>query len=386
MIPRTLSATSLQVADACMARYRDEYFLRAGNIQGTAANVGIVCHGTLEDYLRGVFIKKDMVWSEAKYWELFNENFDKVFGPNRTIPEYEDAHDICQRWFYAPNRLEDLEAVKILSLESKNSFELKTSAGIIPVNYIMDRLDRIGENEYRVVDYKSNRVALNTTQLRKKLQARLYALMVQIKYKDAQKIWVQFDFLRHSPVEVLFTREDNVTMYRELQRRAENIINTPENKARETLNDECGWCVRKSSCKQLLSHVAVGGILGKTPDELADVHYQITSQSKAQAGLLSQIEDLLLTYALQENLLEFDTDNGSHVQVVAPMRRSVNSEAAGVILGSVGLARDYQRFSVTDIDRIIKQKLVTGPQAELLKATIVKKQGDPAIKVDHSGL
>lgn len=384
MIPVTLSASSLQVADGCLARWKAEYFDRGANIQGNAANVGIVCHGCLEDFLRGVFIRKDRAWSEGYFWECFHKNSDEILGPDRTTDLYKDAWDLAHRWYHTPGRKEDLEGVRILSLESKNSFPLKTTAGEIPINYIMDRLDQIGPNEYRVVDYKSNRVPLTNAQLRRKLQARLYALMVQIKYPKAERIWVQFEFLRHGQVEVLFTRDDNVVMFRELQRRAEDIIATPDDKAPETLNAECGWCVRKPSCKKLISHQNVGGILGMTPDEMAKVHYEISNQQKAQQQLLSEIEDRLLTYCVKEELTEFDTDYG-HVQVELKSRRSVNNEAAAAILGPAGLASDYQTFSVTSIDQIVKKKLLPEPQLALLKMAVTRNASEPSVKVDHSG-
>lgn len=367
-----------------MARWEAEYFNRGANIQGTAANVGIVCHGTFEDFLRAVFIRKDESWDEEFFWKCFHKNADTVLGPNRTTADYQDAYDICKKWFSAPDRRKDLEAVKILSLESKNDFPLKTSVGDIKFNFIMDRLDQIGPNEYRVVDYKSNRVPLTAKQLRKKLQARLYALMVQIKYKDAQRIWVQFDFLRHGPVEVLFTRDDNVVMYRELQRRAEDIINTPEGSAPETLNSDCGWCVRKPSCKKLLSHTTAGGVLGKSIDELSKIHLEITSQQKAQEILLNQIEDLLLQEAVNNGLLEYETEYGV-VEVQLKTRRKVDNEMAAAILGPSGLASEYQRFSVTDIDSIIKKKLLPQGVLDMLKATLIREASDPTVKVDHSG-
>ncbi len=384
MLPKSFSASSLSVAEGCLARYNAEYIQRGANIQGSAANVGIVLHGACEDFLRAVYIRKDQPWDEAFFWKCFHEHSDAVLGASRTTDLYEDAHDLAKRWFHAKGRKEDLDSVEILSLESKNNFLLKTSAGEIPVNYIMDRLDRIGPNKYRVVDYKSNRVGLSHNQLRKKIQAKLYALMVQIKYPKAEEIWVQFDFFRHGPVEVKFTREDNVNTYRELQRRTEEILNTPDDKTPETLNTDCGWCVRKAECKKLLSHEAVGGILGKSPEELAKIHYELASAEKARKILLDDVETALLQYAINNDVLEFETPHGM-VEVVAKMRREVNSEAAGAVLSALGLAREYQKFSVTDIDRILKQGLVTGPQAELLKMSIRKKMSDPSIKVDHSG-
>jgi hypothetical protein len=384
MDPYSFSATSLQVHEKCPARYKAEYIDRGANFQGTAANVGIVCHGTLEDFLRAVFIRKDKPWDETVFWEYFHQHSDAVLGPDRTTELYKDARDLCFKWYHTKGRYEDLSKVKILSLESKSKFEIKTSLGIKPVNYIMDRLDQIGPEEYRIVDYKSNRVALNERQLRKKLQARLYSLMVQIKYPKAERIWVQFEFLRHGQVEVLFTRQDNIDTYRELQRRTEEIINTPDNRVPEVLNDECGYCVRKASCKKLQSNIAVGGVFSKTPEELAKLHYTLTSQRKAQEIALNEIEDQLLQYALKEELTEFDLGE-THVDIKLPVRRRVDTDMAAIILENNGLISEFRRFSVTDLDRIIKQKLMPEDQITLLKLCLIKEHGDPTVKVDHSG-
>jgi hypothetical protein len=384
VLPRSFSATSLDTAEKCLARYKAEVIDRGANLQGNAANVGIVCHGTLEDFLRTVFIRKDREWDEEFYWECFHKHSDAVLGPSRASDLYEDAHQIAHKWFHTKGRREDLESVQILSLESKNNFPLKTSAGEIPVNYIMDRLDRIEEGVYRVVDYKSNRVALTPNQLRKKLQARLYALMVQIKYKDAKEIWVQFDFLRHGPVEVKFTRDDNVVMFRELQRRAEDIIETPDDRAPETLNMDCGWCVRKASCKKLLSHQTVGGILGKTPEELAEMHYNLQSAEKARQILLDEVESALLQYCVNNDLLEFDTPAGE-VRVELKSRRKLDSRAAGLVLEAAGVAKDYMSFTMASIDKLLKGSQLSDGQKMLLRMAISKEMSDPSIKVDHAG-
>jgi hypothetical protein len=384
MLPKSFSATSLDTAEKCLARYKAEVIDRGANLQGNAANVGIVCHGTLEDFLRAVYIRKDQPWSEEFYWQCFHEHSDAVLGPSRTSELYEDAHQIAERWFNTKGRREDLDSVKILSLESKNNFPLKTSAGEIPVNYIMDRLDRVSEGVYRVVDYKSNRVALTPNQLRRKLQARLYSLMVQIKYPDAKEIWVQFDFLRHSPVEVKFTRDDNIVMFRELQRRAEDILKTPDDQAPETLNIDCGWCVRKSSCKKLLSHLEVGGVLGKTPEELAEIHYKLASAEKARKILLDEIETALLNYCVQNDVLEFETPAGI-VSVEGKSRRKLDSRAAGLVLEAAGVAKDYMSFTMASIDKLLKGKELSDGQKMLLRMAISKELSDPSIKVDHSG-
>lgn len=380
MIPKSFSATSLQVAELCLARYKAEYIDYGRNFQGTAANVGIVCHGTFEEFVRGVFMLKNISWDEDTFWKIFHRQFDEVFGPDRSIPEYTDARNLCYDWFHRDGQEAKLTGVKILSLESKNKFMHKTSAGEIPVNYIMDRLDKTGPTQYRVVDYKSNRNALTPGQLRKKLQARLYALAVQITYKDATEIWVEFDFLRHGPVGVNFTRDDNVATFRMLQRAIKRIINTPDTRIPETLNSECGWCVRKASCKTLQNHINAGGILGKSLEDMAVMHKKLVDQRSAQEELISEIEKQLLTHAAQNDMLEYETESAV-VRVTASKRRKPNHSAIATILGD-DLAKELGTFTVGAIDKIIKDGRVNAGQAMLLKAAMPLTIGDPTVKIE----
>lgn len=386
MNPYSFSATSLDVAGQCLARYKAEFIDRGRDFEGTAAGVGTVCHGTLEDFLRGVFITKRFTWDdEDTYKRLFDENYEKVFGPNRSTAEYEDAWDLCYRWYHRDDQEAYFRSVKILSLESKLHYELPVvidgQKATKNFNYIMDRVDRIGPGHYRVVDYKSNRVALNTEQLRKKRQAKYYALMIQIKHKDAEKIEVQFDFLRHRPVMVEFTRADNIETWKELKRSAQRIIDTPDTKLRETLNPNCGWCVRKADCKTLQSNIAVGGIMSKSVDDLTRIYAMVQDQQKAQKNLLDQIEMMLLTHAAENDELDFETEN-ANVTVVAPVRRKVNVQWVASVLGAD--VSEHANFTVTTVDKLIKKgSPLTDKQRELLKLGAFEQvMGDPTVKVE----
>lgn len=380
MIPKSFSASSLQVAENCLARYKAEFIDYGRSPSASAANVGIVCHGTLEEFIRAVFMRRDAEWDMKVFLDIFNQQYTLIFGSNQSKPEYDDAKSLCLAWFKRGGLYDYLSSVKILSLESKSNFQVKTTAGELPVNYIMDRLERIGPDEYRVVDYKTNRVALNPSQLQNKIQARLYALAVQIVYKTAKSIWVEFDYLRSNPVAVEFKRDDNVQTFRELQRATQRIIDTDENKAPETLNAECGWCVRKSSCETLQKHINAGGIAGKDLNTLVEIYKRLTEQQAGQKQLIDEIEMVLLQEAISRDTLEYETTDAS-VMITTSARRSPNHAAIATILGS-DLATELGTFRVGDIDKLIMSGRVPAPKVELLKAAMPKIPGDPKVKVE----
>src|SRR5690606_25707099 len=159
---------------------------------------------------------------------------------------------------------------EVLSVEQKLNFPIKTSAGMIPFTYILDRLDKIENGVYEVVDYKSIRAYIRPEELKGKIQPRAYALAIQIQYPDAEKIFVSFDMLRHNEkIGVTFTRQDNIDTYRYLQRAAERIIATDEDKTEETINEECKWCIKKTTCDTLARSVAAGTVHSLTIEQVA---------------------------------------------------------------------------------------------------------------------
>jgi hypothetical protein len=385
VIPRTISATSLDVAALCLARWKAEFLDRGRGIGNDAANVGLVCHNALEEFVRGVFMREDMEWDWATLEKLFNESFDKIFGADRTVPQYQDAHDILFNWFMRDDQYEYLSSVRILSLESKNSFTVPgkdpaTDKKIkVPFNYVMDRVDRISDTEIKVVDYKSNRHPLTEDQLRKKKQARYYALAIQIVWPKTERIVVEFDFLRHRPVNTVFTRDDNIVTWRELVRSLQRILDTPDSRIPETLNAMCGYCVRKSTCKTLESNIAAGGIFSRDLKDLVSLYENITNQQKAQDLLVKEIELLLLNHAIEEDVTEYEVA-GAKVEVTLPVRRSINNELASAVLGTS--AAQYANYTVTQVLKLVSRNSpLPVPQRELLKEAIEYKESDPKVKV-----
>lgn len=385
VIPRSISATSLEVAALCVARWKAEHYERGQGMKGDAASVGIVCHGALEEFVRAVFVRKDGAWEWELLEKYFHETYDKIFGPDRTLPFYEDAKTILLNWFMRDDIYDYLCSVKILSLESKNSFGVKgtdpaTEKKVeVPFNYVMDRVDRISPTEIKVVDYKTNRHALTEAQLRRKKQARYYALAIQIVFPKTERITVEFDFLRHHPVSTVFTREDNIITWRELVRSLQQILNTPEDRAPETLNPMCGYCIRKASCATLASNIAAGGILSKDLKYLADLHAKLADQQKAQNLLMGEIELLLLNHAVEQDVLEYEVD-GTLVEVVPKTRRTVNNEVVAAILG--GSALQYANFTVTQVSKLLtRNSPLTEIQKDLLKQAITVEVQEPKVKI-----
>lgn len=391
MIPKSFSATSLQLADGCLSRYKAHVIDRGAQFQGNAANVGLVCHEVLEKLVKEVFIKKNTAfWGWDYVQKLLDQAFMDIIGPNQSVPEYGDALGLVRKWFDAERRYEDLAAVQVLSVESKNFFQVPAGVrgddGVVreekfTVNYIMDRIERIGPGEYKVVDYKSQWVPLTYDQLKDKIQARLYALAVQIVYKDAERIWVEFDFLRHDAVSVVFTKKDNADTWRMLKRSVQRVIDTSDEEAEkaETINSECGWCVKKATCKALASNVDVGGLLSLSVEEAAERFVRISQQVKALKQLETELSDLLLKQLMAAATIDLDLDE-VRIQFKRSQRRNIDQATVAQILGPE-LFAEVGSLTLGKLDELrASGRLTQNQKVELDRATSMK-MGDPKIVV-----
>ena len=391
MIPRTLSASSLQVAQLCMDRWKAEYMDRAANMSNNAADVGTACHAALETFVKQRFIDKTLVDVTRKQEldvliGLYQIGFVQTFGhTDFTTDEYEDGLELVKKW----HKRTDLAAKPMMHVESA---ELKETIKVpyylpdgtkkfVNFNYIMDRVDQIEPTIWEVVDYKSIRVPLQPGDLENKIQARAYALAIQIKHPEATKIIVTFDQLRWEPISFVFTRADNVAFWRFLCEETQRIVNTREEDVRPKLNLECGFCVKKFSCKLMKSNVAAGGIHSLSIEESVDMVAQLQAQMKANKSIVDALEEQILRHAAESETLEWVTDDGAYeVAISSARKRTFPADRAAEIMGAELFAQ-MGSMTLGNLEKIIKDESLDADMRQQLKDLISFTQGNLGVKI-----
>lgn len=383
MIPKSLSASSVLVSESCMARWKVENFYRTPQASGEAANVGTSVHYALEHFVEDVYLKGLYEWDNVKQLKAYYDiGYVETFGTtNFDTDAYKDGAELVAKWYeYNKNGLPN----KVLSVESKESFPIKTSAGTIPWNYIYDRLDQIDEDTFEVVDYKTIRLPHSPEMLKQKIQPRSYALAAQIKFPEAKRIWVSFDMLRHNgPVGVVFSRDENADTYRYIKRAAERIIATDEDKAEETLNEECKWCIRKVSCETLAKANAGGTVHGLPIEVVAQKKLDIDSQILALKYAQEELDKQLLAEAERRDEFEFEAGD-VQVSVTARKNRKPNSNAIINIVGPEMSAK-YGNMTMTNIDKMMKSGELTADQVKMVNDQITLSWSEPSARVKKKG-
>jgi len=386
VIPRTLSASSLQVAQLCLARWKAEYMERTPGFSNAAADVGTAVHAALEMYVKAVYIEgthaellDDRVKAKELLLTFVQMGYVQTFqSADLETNEYNDVRKLAMDWFARTN----FDGVKVISAEVKKTIPVPYNhpdgtVHEVPFNYIMDRVDQLGEKTYRVVDYKSVRVPIQPDDLETKLQARAYALAIQIEHPDAEKIIVMFDLLRHQPVAMTFSRDDNINFWRFLCAETHRIVDIYPAEVKPVLNPECGYCAIKMNCPLMQKNIANQGYHSLSIDEKAKLAEQIAYQIKANNRILDELDEAIMLHASQTDMLHWTTDDGTtEVEIgITGGRRSFDAQQAASIMGQ-DLFAQMGNMTLGNLEKIIKDESLDKDMRDRLAALIQPGNGN----------
>lgn len=364
MKPNTISPSSLQVAEKCLKRFDVEYVGKSRTVAGAPALLGTACHAALEMYTRRcVFGGNDDERTEDTLLKYYEEAFVEGFGGvDEDSEAFDDGETMLKAW-YAHNEHPSLgddrlfSTVEVVQTETKETFPVPTSAGDIPLNFIIDRADIHPELGHTVHDYKTVRYPLSAEEMHRKLQFRIYALSVEMKHPGQDLYWVFADNLRdEAPTGVAFTHDDNVATWEYIIGLAETIVQTED--PAPTLNSECGYCILNATCPAVLKSIDIGNVDTLSTEEQVDVLGQLQAQQKAASTAYDRVKAILAEKAETEdvNLLLGDKSkvtlyrkNNRVVSDAEKLRELVTPDIFDQY-GSTGAS-----ISVTELDKMKKE-------------------------------
>lgn len=367
-----------------MDRWYNEYFLKAPTEASEPADTGTACHFVFENFVKAVYIDEVVAWDDiAAFKAFYDMGYTATFqSANFDTDAYSDGAKLIASWY---DRWRNGLPNKVISCEVKSTFDIKTSAGPIPWNYIYDRADQISEDEYEIVDYKSIRARITIDDLKTKIQPRSYAVAGQIQWPHAKRIWVTFDMIRHGEtVSTCFTRDENIATYRYMQRAAERIIAADPETIEPTINPECKWCIKKVSCEALLKNISAGTTFGMDLEQLAERKLLISSQLEALKYADQELDKAIMAEAEHADAFEFDVGD-YQIGFSTRSTRSANSAAIAHIVGPE-LSTKYGTFSMANIDKMLSSGELSDDVKKAVEAEISKNWSDPKPKVKKKGL
>ena len=348
MEPKTLSATAIKCFEQCEAMFKAQYVDRVSEASGAAADLGTAVHDTLEWFVNNTGTLD--VNPQDSLLDYFGHHAVK-YGLDATMVK--DGRKMLREWLA---RWEEAPPHIVLSCEVKESFTVKSSNGHeVQVNYIWDRGDEHQDGSIEVVDYKTWRKFVDAEEMRQLIQVRLYALSAAIKYKDRNPpaIWVTYDQMRVGPVSVKFTREDNKATWNYLKLVYDRIL--ASDGSRETVNEDCRYCVRKATCETLDAAMQAGNIqrLRANPEQAALRLAELRAAKNAMDMITSELEEFMEELLEEHGVPELTFDTGVVVKMTLRRSRKPEMERISKLVGPDIMAR-YGKMNLSDIDELLK--------------------------------
>lgn len=354
---------------SCPMRWAAEQVTRARQASGEPADFGTALHEVLERWVKeGHYLQP----VDAKVYEsLWRDSYYKLFVDDSL---YDEGLELIKKWMERT----DWTGREVVLVEVKESFMLPTSVGSIPVNYIWDRCDRLENGDIEVTDYKSIRIPITPDEMKTKIQPRLYALAAQLRFPEANRIWVTLDQLRHDSVGIVFKKEQNRETWRVLKVLAEQII--ADTDPQEVINADCRYCVRKHVCKALEHHTTGGGIHGAVVDalEAADLRRKLYIAAKTIELRIQDLDAIIMEHCKTEDILGFETDE-TVVSIGVSRRRQIDPARAANVIGAELMGR-YAKLNISNVDDLLKGSELTAVQKADLRDLITRDIGQPSIK------
>lgn len=196
-----LSASSIGTFEKCPKQYQYRYIIKPDvpEKDWSFLEFGKCAHRTLELFHEHLLynIEPPDRWSQ-----IMKESFQKAireFDPGILKPEFPELKGVIQDYL---DLMRENGLPPVVHNELNFNFKIENYV----VRGFIDRIDKISDGEYHVVDYKTNK---NPKYL-KEFQLLLYALAVKEKYPDAELIHGSYVLLKHKSrtKDWTFTEED----------------------------------------------------------------------------------------------------------------------------------------------------------------------------------
>lgn len=235
-----LSYSTINLYEQCSLRFYFRYIKRLPTVQWDHFDLGTFCHRVLElFYMRlaeGIPVKQAMSMS-------FEET--KKEFPNMKTALYAEARILIRNFLiYLKENSSPQMIAANLSQEQEFSFDYKgwKIVGII------DRVDKIGENEYEIIDYKTTKNEQSV--YKSKLQLDMYGLALVKKYGSDIKITGSYYLLRHGKKTSFdVTRKDMKKALEKIGKVGDSIKQSIElNDWQSNPTPLCNWCDFKLDC------------------------------------------------------------------------------------------------------------------------------------------
>lgn len=322
---------------------------------------GNLVHTVLEKY----FTKGN----EDKILDLYKKEFEKSSLASKDF--FDKGYLLLEAY------VKDMGTKEILGVETPFQFYLSNG---VPVKGVIDRIDKLSEEEIELIDYKTGFLSISENEMRSDVQLGIYELVVRQLYPWAKRVKLTLNYLNFGPTSIYKSEEERTTLASYLISMYNRIDKAIEEKQelKPRINKFCSFCEYKSKCveyktflssKDVDEQATFNGIISPANDIVIPVEQvsvfldRLKAKSKILKDMQEKINDFLKEYI------------------------KANGNEKGVQLGNKNFSLARKKYTIYDVNTIVdlfKDKvdlnLILEPRKSIIDGFIEKdKQAAEAL-------
>ena len=359
------SYSALDTFQQCPQKFKFQVIDKIKAPRSPEASFGSAVHGSL----KYMFSHDPVFPTIEEVTAHFSENWKtSSFAPSLALtPEVSELYNKSGREmlknFYKRNppwnfSVVDTESHFEVLLTDEKSNKTHILAGII------DRVDKIGEGEYEIIDYKTNRRLPSQKTVDDNLQMSIYhmALMRRWPGLDPKKIKLSLYFLKHDEKMSSFRTPDKLSEIRErviatiydVEKRLSNS-NFPPNPSKL-----CDYCPYKSICpawKHLYKKGETDSFDEATLQKALQEYFSLKDLANKNDDRLSELQEIIKSYMDTNGLERVFDERGYYISKKLQKRFKYDFDKVREILMTNGLENQWEGILSADDKKL---KLILG--------------------------
>lgn len=238
----------------------------------------------------------------------------------------------------------------VLGLESFFEAPIKDGNEVHSITGKIDRIDKLKDDMYEVIDYKTSRTLPSQKSVDENMQLAMYHLGLLNKWPNLSDSPVKLSlyFLRHG--EKLSTVKNAEKIKETTEKVLEIIDKIKVSKFSPEINPLCDWCGFQSICPYFSHKFKKEAIDDKKIKEIVEEYLQIKERSKKEASRAVELQEMINRYCDEAKIDRVFSDTG-YVSRVLQERFSYDEKKAMKILKEIG---KLEEFLTVDVKKLAK--------------------------------
>lgn len=360
-----ISYTSIDTYIQCPLKFKFQQIDKIKTPKSKEAVFGTIIHGTLK-FLHN---QRTVIPPLEQVLEHYNNTWNRdVFNDQQEQEIYFEQGQNILKDYYSSN---DLKSIHVVDLETRFEvpFDDYTLTGII------DRIDKTGENQYEIIDYKTSKSLPSQESIDDNLQLSFYRLGITDRWPNLKfdQVKLSLYFLKHG-IKLSTTRTND--QLEATKAKVSNIIANIEAKRFEPIPSKlCDYCGYKNICP-IWRHQLLKENLGIQDQEQLDAtlkeFFELKSKVQKDSQRLEELKALVNQYCDQNKIERVFGEEG-YITRTLQKRYSYDTEKVKDILQPLGKWEEILRIDDAKLKKILST-LPSSIQEKIQGAKIIEKE------------